>query len=381
LSSAASTYLSSNPFTIEAWVYPTANNTVIIGRRAVVTARGFFFGYGNITSNKFSFYAGDTNNATWEITLTSTNTFLLNQWHHVAITRNASNGFTLWVNGVAEATATASFTMGDDTSTLYIGTIDGGSSPFAGYISSLSLVQGSAVYTSTFTPPTAPVTAISGTGLLCNFTNASIYDNTMMNNLETVADAKVSTTQSKFGGSSMYFDGTGDYLTSSSSSNSGIAFGTGDFTIEMWVNSADVSGSTQRGFLQTSDTAGGLKTSYTTGVVMIFGVNQSGGSLTGSVAAIIAGAQVGASTAVVTTNTWYHIALVRSSGVATLYVNGTSVSSVSATGSCTGTYLCVGGYYNTSYLLNGYMDDVRITKGYARYTSNFTAPARAFADQ
>ena len=198
----------------------------------------------------------------------------------------------------------------------------------------------------------------------------------MTTNLETIGDSKVSTTQSKFGSSAMYFDGTGDYM--STQSNPGYAFGTGDFTIEAWVNPADVSGSAQRGFLQTSDTAGGLKTSYTTGVIMLFGVNSSGVSLTGGVGVNIAGTLVASSIAVVTTNTWYHIALVRSSGVATLYVNGTSVGSASATGSCTGTYLCVGGYYSTGYLLNGYIDDLRITKGFARYTTNFTVPTSAF---
>jgi len=49
-----------------------------------------------------------------------------------------------------------------------------------------------------------------------------------------VADAKISTAQSKFGGSAAYFDGTGDYLTVAS--NAAIAFGLGDFTIECWVN-------------------------------------------------------------------------------------------------------------------------------------------------
>jgi len=380
LSSAASTYLSNNAFTLEAWVYPTTNGSlVIVGRRSIVSAIGFWLAYSNVTTNKFSFYAGDTNTSAWELTLTSTNSFLPNQWHHVAITRNASNVFTLWVNGASEATATVSFTIASDTSTLYLGIVDGANSPYTGYISSLRLVQGSAVYTSAFTPPTAPVTAISGTGLLCNFTNAGIIDNTMMTNLETIGDSKVSTTQSKFGSSAMYFDGTGDYM--STQSNPGYAFGTGDFTIEAWVNPADVSGSAQRGFLQTSDTAGGLKTSYTTGVIMLFGVNSSGVSLTGGVGVNIAGTLVASSIAVVTTNTWYHIALVRSSGVATLYVNGTSVGSASATGSCTGTYLCVGGYYSTGYLLNGYIDDLRITNGYARYTSNFTPPAKTFADQ
>jgi hypothetical protein len=374
------------PWTIESWFYTGSTSTqAIFSTDADSVSVGINISLSNTVSrnidvqifrgssgNFYRFYTG----AAWNV----------NAWNHFAVTYNGST-FSIYVNGVSQSltiSGTATFSASNATYYPAIGVYKSGSglgNYVTGWISNLRLVNGSAVYTSAFTPPTAPVTAISGTSLLCNFTNAGIYDNAMMTTLETVADAKVSTTQSKFGGSSMYFDGTGDYLTSSSASNSGFAFGTGDFTIEMWVNPADVSGSAQRGFLQTSDTAGGLKTTYTSGVIMLFGINGSVASLTGGVGVNIAGTWIGSSTAVVTTNAWYHIALVRSSGVATIYVNGTSVGSASATGTCYGTYLCVGGYYSTSYLLNGYMDDVRITKGYARYTSNFTPPSLAFSDR
>ena len=211
-----------------------------------------------------------------------------------------------------------------------------------------------------------------------NGTNGSttFIDNSPVTKSFTVnGNSQISTAQSKFGGASAYFDGTGDYLSTNSSND--FAFGTGNFTIECWIYSSDVSNPAQRGFLQTSDTAGGLKTSYTSGIIIVQGSTVSSG-LTGALTATVAGTSVGSSTAVITTNTWYHIALVRNSGTCTLYVNGTSVSSGTATGNCSGTYLAIGGYYNTSYLYQGYIDELRITKGVARYTTNFTPQTSEF---
>jgi hypothetical protein len=220
----------------------------------------------------------------------------------------------------------------------------------------------------------------NSSSLLCHFDSlnaAGRFIDNSRNNFVITSSGNVglSTSQYKFGGASAYFDGTGDYLSTNSSNN--FAFGTGNFTVEFWIYSSDVS-SAQRGFLQTSDTAGGLKTSYTTGIIILQGINGSTSPLNGGLGANVVGTWVGSSTAVISTNTWYHIALVRNSGTSTLYVNGTSVGSGTTTGNCSGTYLAIGGYYDTSYLYQGYIDELRITKGVARYTSNFTPPNAPF---
>jgi hypothetical protein len=169
----------------------------------------------------------------------------------------------------------------------------------------------------------------------------------------------------------MYFDGTGDYL--SLPSNTGYSMGTGDFTIEMW---AYPTSGTNNGLFQISSTAGGFVTT---------GLNIAVAS------AASTNIQVNLnSTAYTTTtggifplNTWTHIALVRSSGVSKLYVNGTLNTTIGTAGAITdvsnytGTYLVVGGYYTTGYVWIGYIDDFRITK-YARYTGNFTTRTRPF---
>ena len=79
-------------------------------------------------------------------------------------------------------------------------------------------------------------------------------------------------------------------------------------------------------------------------------------------------------------DTWYHVAYVRSSGTTKLYIDGTEIISVADTTNYTDTNFTVGGWYSNSYLLNGYIDDLRITKGVARYTAAFTPPTAAFPD-
>jgi hypothetical protein len=194
-----------------------------------------------------------------------------------------------------------------------------------------------------------------------------------------VGNAQISTAQSKFGGASIEFDKVADRLTLAASSD--FAFGTGDFTIEFWAYSRDVSSSTQRGILQTSDTSGGLKTTYTSGIVLHQGGGLTGGSsLNGGLAALIVGSRLGSNTPVLSLNTWHHIALSRSSGLTRLFCDGTLHSSATISGSIDGQNLVVGGYYDLSSLYDGYIDDFRITKGVARYTSNFSVPPAQFPD-
>ena len=185
-------------------------------------------------------------------------------------------------------------------------------------------------------------------------------------------NSQISTAQSKFGGSSALFDGSGDYL--SSPSNADYTFGTGNFTIECW---AYRSTGNDNGILQISSTAGGLQANVTTNLVIA--------SWNSARLYIQANNTYYTSTAFTNTvNTWNHYALVRSSGVTKLYFNGNLVTDIGTSGAITdttnytGTYLVIGGYYSTTYLWNGYIDELRITKGVARYTSNFTPQTSEF---
>jgi len=360
-------------FTIEFWVYGALNNDKAFLETRPATSGSMHIttgGYGGTTPGCLRF-------VTSAGTLTSGSVLITNgAWNHCAIVRS-SGTVTLYVNGVSttSGSVTTNFT---GTGTWYIGSLNGAVYLNAN-LADFRIVKGTAVYTSNFTPPTAPLTAITNTSLLLSYTNAGILDNAMISDQETVGNAQISTSVYKYGTGSMSFDGTDDRLVSVA--NPGFAFGTGNFTVECWINPNNVSGASQLGFLQTSTSAGGLQTAYTTGIIIAVGMNAAGGALTGGLLTNVAGTNVGSNSAVLATGTWYHIAVVRNSGAVTVYVNGNVHATGTAAGNCTGQNLCIGGYYSTSYLYNGYIDDLRITKGIARYTTTFTPPTSAFPDQ
>jgi hypothetical protein len=179
----SSLQLSTGSFTIEAWVYgPTQAAYAGITGSSTVTS-GWTFRLNN-TGNLVL-----TNGST---TYTSTSTVVINTWTHIAVTRSGTSLY-FFINGNSAGTATSSDSIDLTSGTFQIAkgfSVDGASGYFSGSISNLRIVKGTAVYTSSFTPPTSPLTAISGTSLL-TLQNATIVDNstngfTITNNGTTV---------------------------------------------------------------------------------------------------------------------------------------------------------------------------------------------------
>jgi hypothetical protein len=359
--------LGTGDFTIEMWMYPTLLSATFhnfFDFRPSGTNGAYPAIY--INNSTFNYYANSA------IRITNSTIPTVNAWNHIALVRSGTTT-KLYLNGSQVGNDYTSDTTNYLCPANRPGIGSGGvetSNPFPGYLSNIRILKGTALYTgTTYTVPTAPLTAITNTSLLLNCTNAGIYDATSKNDLETVADAQISNTTAKWGSTSIKFDGTGDYLTNNNASNSLLAFGTGDFTIEGWFYSNNASSAVQKGMFQTSDTIGGLKTSYTTGVSMNHGSTGELSVNVGSTVYTTSGASI-------TTGAWFYFAITRSSGNVNVYVNGVSRASGSGnTNNLTGTYISVGGYYNTSYLFDGYLQDFRITKGYAR---TITTPTAAF---
>ena len=177
-----------------------------------------------------------------------------------------------------------------------------------------------------------------------------------------VGNAQISTAQSKFGGSSMLFDGTGDQLTTPS--NNAFAFGTGDFTVEAWAY--EIARSTYPTIIEIG--------SHLAATGIIFLTND-GGNLAG-----IYSAGFFAMTATGSLAAWNHYAWLPSGNSIQTFVNGVGGGAASFTNNLTNaTSIKIGGIGGI-YDLNGYIDDFRVTKGVARYTANFTPPTAQFPD-
>jgi hypothetical protein len=92
-------------------------------------------------------------------------------WHHYALVRNDTL-FKLYVDGVGQTqTITSSISIPAQVGFMQIGNAGG---LYSGFITNFRIVKGTAVYTSDFTPPTSPLTVISGTSLLLKFSSAAL---------------------------------------------------------------------------------------------------------------------------------------------------------------------------------------------------------------
>jgi hypothetical protein len=198
----------------------------------------------------------------------------------------------------------------------------------------------------------------------------------MMNDLETVGNAQISTSVKKYGTGSIALDGTGDYLQGPNNPN--LQMGSGSFTIEMWLYTPSLPSAYKRVFGITAPTISAATDESVN--LEITNTNKMGATcVVGSTYYSVT------DTTDIPTNTWTHWAFVRNGSTITLYRDGTSVSSTSISGTSnwsTTFNVYVGRWVSSSARdYNGYIDDLRITKGVARYTANFTAPTTAFADK
>ena len=360
------TWWNSSGFTLETWLYKVSTNDehTIWDNRQSGNANGFLF---RIRSGGLYMYSNNAERAT------NLGANIVNQWQHVALVCSGTTG-KIFQNGVQVG---SDFTVPDTASHTYFGRTQntigaiqyqprGAGTEYLGYMSDFRISSGSR-YTGTFTPTTEAF-ANDGTTVFLTFKNQNnIWDTGLhLTPLVKQGNVTASNTQRKFATSSaVVFDGNDDRLEFSADVAN---FGTGDFTIEMWMYPTEYGNGL---FNKTTETGASSPPSvsvYMTSSAFLIGVNS--GSATGS---------WDTASSVAALNQWSHFAMTREGTSLKAFLNGTSILSTTNSANVDNNITFnLGKWRNSTEHFNGYMQDVRLTKGLARYTANFTPSTATF---
>jgi hypothetical protein len=350
--------LGSSNFTIEYWVYPTVltGDITVLATHTSDPTGGYGVGFNGTLARTWLNFSGD-----WlQVTGPAAS---LNTWNHIAVVRDGSS-FYMYTNGVRGTVFTSGGAVTNSAnSDVTVGArYNGAGNYYTGYVSNVRIVKGTALYTTNFTPPTAPV-GNANASLYLPMDNAGIFDKTGNNTLTPVGNASTSTTQTKYADTAMYFDGSGDsiYIDDQPLFN----FGTQDFTIEMWIKP---NVSSNFGGLFTID-AGPypsvlIYNSETNNIrIYLDNNNSSPFALTQDVT--------------IPSTNWQHFAFTRDGNIFRSFLDGilinTTTSSITIAPQRAPARIGTG---DSGSPWNGYIENFQILKGVAKYTANFTPPNR-----
>jgi hypothetical protein len=187
-------------------------------------------------------------------------------------------------------------------------------------------------------------------------------------------NAQIDTAQSKFGGSSLLLDGTGDYITTASSTD--LNLGSSDFTVDFWFQCTAAGGTMQR--------LCGRRLSSGLVADMEFSVERTTANV------IRGGIGMGSTFESVSSTTqftnalntgWHHCAFVRDGSTLRLFIDGVQEATEAITGAANTVSADLGVGSQGGLVTNpwtGWIDEFRLSVGVARWTSNFTPPTSAY---
>ena len=356
------------------------------------------------------------------------------EWHHYAVSRDADNNWRFFIDGVITSHQVYEENYSFDPSMPLLGSETKQiGNQINGYLDELRITK-AAVYVTNFTPPSAscyvdginqnslsggtgyctgdhtyyiagtamPGLNSSGTGqnkndgkyyvngvlangayasgtallMLMNGTNGSTsFSDNSFNSLSVTpqGNVQISSSQSQFGGGSAYFDGN-SYLTIPNAKGA-LDLTDQAFTVDAW-------------FYWNGYNGQGMSTIFASSVDFGFGLailNANGADRLGFWAGnnsswniVTDNALMGSST--ILPGSWNHVAVTRNGDTFAIYLNGQLDGQLTSPGGAIGSSdLRVGIWGNDNYYFNGYIDELRIIKGEARYTSDFTPPSEEFS--
>ena len=375
------------PYTVETWVRVTSTKQY---QTAIATCSwtgetGFMILIHNLTPQ---IVIGKSVAGRWRLTCNSNKSLIINQWHHVAFSVDNFGKCKLFIDGKVVGEAKFNDTVNKlPTSNLVIGAEADGKNKLVGQLQDVR-ISNVAVYSGRFIVPNAfhsidcSNVCVDPIVMGCThdvalhiksdtFNSSDAIVDSSVNNLTITKNGNVHHSNSKapFGRSSLYFDGTNDYLQVEASAD--LQFGTNDFTIEFWVNFPTSSSHFSLQNNKELTTAEGksrwvieVKPTQISFITHSFGDTISNSGI------------------VIPVNQWHHLAFVRKEGVMTLYYNGEEVKTgdlnedYDQNGLNIGSYSRTDGVYTSSL---AFIQDLRISKK-AVYTSCFDVPKTFQAD-
>lgn len=361
-------------FTEELFVYYTGGTAAYLDTYTPASGRQFYISNGSLAY----YYSGSSN-------LVSGLQVTPNAWHHLAVTRSGTF-LRLFLDGVVVASidnVVGTLSPAQPQMALNYQQYSGPSYYANGYIDEVRITNGTARYTGNFTPPTTPSPnqgggAVAGAGAQpvaeaqWNQVSLLLHMNGL-NGSSTIVDEKgnavansgavISTSTAAVGSPTSLALSSGNQVTMSAA---GLSY-SGDFTEEFFV-------------YYTGGVAAYLDTYAYNGLGRQFYIDN------GTLQYYYLGGALIQSSVRVTTNAWHHLAAVRYGASLYLFVDGVMVAAKnSVVGTLSpGTQLMALNFQQAGgprFFANGFIDEVRITNGFARYKENFIPPAAPFQSQ
>ena len=365
--------LGTGNFTFECWVYITnfSDGSNFGGYMPIVTWGDGSYKVFRVRPTGINFESSSlfvSYNATWPGAVT----IVINTWYNVALVRSSTTSVTAYLNGVpgTPTTINATAQFGDATNVMNVGVKPNDPGYWWGYMSNWRLTKGTALYSTTYTPSTIPLTASASTSGLLTFTNQGLISNNIFVDNSGVTNAPLTFTGSPsysglspfdntYPGSINFVSASVQYITIPS--NIAFTYGTGDFTIECWFYRSSI-GVIQ--YLIDQRNSGVANAIIPTLYIdasnfLVYFVSN---------AVRIQGASA------LSAGTWYSVSVSRSSTSTKMFLNGTQDGSTyTDSNSYATSRVSIGNNGATAgNYFNGYITNVRLSKGFAYYTANYT---------